>query len=208
LQYCSCSSRPAHLRPAPPWDTNRGPLFALRTRSPTVQQERRAVSSGRTLPIGVHALPRNPQRLYRLSGELTRTHTLKLTPTTALRPSSLPRIFCPAASSALKSVSTSRTARSRFAGKPKFRTSFSSGKLGSVSRSSTMGMTNARRRSCAAAENACHQRRGFSSSSSSTWMSHDRFHEKIGGETPVSGGSSNGGFWSRKVENALSFNGS
>jgi Tripartite tricarboxylate transporter family receptor len=34
----------------------------------------------------------------------------------------------------------------------------------SSSRSSTIGMTNARRRSCAAAENACHQRRGFSSS--------------------------------------------
>ena len=29
----------------------------------------------------------------------------------------------------------------------------------------------------------------------------------VGGETPFSGRSSNGGFWSRKVENALSFNG-
>src|SRR6266436_4035962 len=38
----------------------------------------------------------------------------------------------------------------------------------------------------------------------STWMSHDGFHEKIGGETRF-GGSSNGGFWPRKVENPLSF---
>jgi len=29
----------------------------------------------------------------------------------------------------------------------------------------------------------------------------------VEGEIPFSGGSSNGGFWSRKVENALSFNG-
>jgi hypothetical protein len=36
------------------------------------------------------------------------------------------------------------------------------------------------------------------------WMSQDAFHEKTRGETPVFGGSSNGGFWSRKVENALS----
>jgi len=36
----------------------------------------------------------------------------------------------------------------------------------------------------------------------SPWMSHDGFHEKIGSETPAFGGSSNGGFWSRKVENA------
>ena len=29
----------------------------------------------------------------------------------------------------------------------------------------------------------------------------------VEGEIPFSGGSSNGGFWSKKVENALSFNG-
>jgi hypothetical protein len=37
------------------------------------------------------------------------------------------------------------------------------------------------------------------------WMRHDGFHE-IGGETMVFGRSSNGGFWSRKIENPLSFN--
>jgi hypothetical protein len=31
--------------------------------------------------------------------------------------------------------------------------------------------------------------------------------KKTGGETPVFGGSSNGGFWFRRVEYALSFNG-
>jgi len=40
-----------------------------------------------------------------------------------------------------------------------------------------------------------------------TWMSHDEFHEKIGGETTVFGCSSNGGFWPKKVKYALSFNG-
>jgi hypothetical protein len=39
-------------------------------------------------------------------------------------------------------------------------------------------------------------------------LSHDGFHEKIGAETPVFGRSSNGGFWPKKVKNALSFNGS
>jgi hypothetical protein len=38
-------------------------------------------------------------------------------------------------------------------------------------------------------------------------MSHDGFHEKIGGETPVFGSSSHGGFWPKKVKNALSFKG-
>jgi hypothetical protein len=38
-------------------------------------------------------------------------------------------------------------------------------------------------------------------------MTHDGFHKKIEGETPVSGRSSNGGFWPKKVENALSFKG-
>jgi len=42
----------------------------------------------------------------------------------------------------------------------------------------------------------------------SIWMSHDGFHEKVGGEIPFSGRSSSVWFWSRKVENARSFNGS
>ena len=42
----------------------------------------------------------------------------------------------------------------------------------------------------------------------SIWMSLDGFHEKIGGETPVFGRRSNGGFWPKKIKNALSFNGS
>jgi hypothetical protein len=41
----------------------------------------------------------------------------------------------------------------------------------------------------------------------STWASHDGFHEKKGGETPVFGRSSNGGFWPKKLKKALSFNG-
>jgi hypothetical protein len=41
----------------------------------------------------------------------------------------------------------------------------------------------------------------------STQMSHDGFYEEIGGKTPIFGRSSNGRFWPRKVENALSFNG-
>jgi hypothetical protein len=45
------------------------------------------------------------------------------------------------------------------------------------------------------------------SGASQYWMSHDGFSCKIRGETPVFGRSSNGGFWPRKVENALSFNG-
>jgi hypothetical protein len=36
---------------------------------------------------------------------------------------------------------------------------------------------------------------------------HDGFHEEFAGETPVFGRSSNGGFWPKKVKNALSFNG-
>jgi hypothetical protein len=39
----------------------------------------------------------------------------------------------------------------------------------------------------------------------SSWMSHDAFHENIGGEAPIFGCSSNGGFWPKKVKNALSF---
>jgi hypothetical protein len=40
----------------------------------------------------------------------------------------------------------------------------------------------------------------------SIWMSLDGFHEKIGGETSVFGRRSNGGFWPKKIKNALSFN--
>jgi hypothetical protein len=41
----------------------------------------------------------------------------------------------------------------------------------------------------------------------STWMSHDGFHEKIGGRNASFRRSSNSGF-SHKVKNALPFNGS
>jgi hypothetical protein len=53
---------------------------------------------------------------------------------------------------------------------------------------------------------AVHRRRK-SKGWASTWTSHDAFHEKIGGETPVFSRSASGGFWPEKVENALSFNG-
>jgi len=39
----------------------------------------------------------------------------------------------------------------------------------------------------------------------STWMSHDGFHEKSGGETPVFSRTANGGFWPKKVKNTIFF---
>ena len=51
---------------------------------------------------------------------------------------------------------------------------------------------------------AVHRRRK-SKGWASTWMSHDGFHEKIGGETPVFSRSANGGFWPKKVKKCFIF---